>query len=134
MRYNIPVLERYTVLDNECWQWNGYIDKGGYGIAWLDSKNQYAHRIFYSHYNGEIDSKLTIDHLCRNRSCVNPTHLEQVSLSVNAKRAIEFNGSEYCKSGHIKDKVKTLRGYSFKFCSVCKNEYERNYRKLRVNK
>ena len=134
MRYAEPPLERYTKLDNGCWQWQGHIDRNGYGTAWVDKKNRLAHRLFYKHYRGTLDDSLTIDHLCSNRSCVNPDHLEEVPLSVNAKRARERNAQNTCEKGHLKDKMRADRGYEYMVCSVCQRDYNREYRKNNLEK
>lgn len=75
-----------------CWWWHGYTDKDGYGIIthYVDAKKwtRKAHRIAYLLAHGQIDPGLTIDHLCRNRRCVNPAHLELVSMKENTFRGV----------------------------------------------
>lgn len=97
-------------------------------MAWIDKKNRLAHRLFYKQYRGTLDDNLTIDHLCSNRSCVNPDHLEEVPLSVNAKRARERNAQSTCAKGHIKDKMRVDHGYEYMVCSTCQREYYAEYR------
>jgi hypothetical protein len=81
-----------------CWYWMGGKDADGYGALNLPcgradgSRSNYvvrAHRYFYQEFFGPIGSGLELDHLCRNRSCVNPTHLEPVTHAVNMFRAWE---------------------------------------------
>ncbi len=76
----------------ECWQWTGARQKGGYGKLGMRRpgvpKTALAHRLAYEHWRGPIPVGLTIDHLCRNPGCVNPWHLETVSMAVNIKRGI----------------------------------------------
>ena len=81
---------------NGCWQWLGNIDRNGYGhmTYWKDGhvKNARAHRHSYEMLVGPIPRGLTIDHLCRNRACVNPTHMEPVSNVVNLQRGHAYHG------------------------------------------
>lgn len=65
-----------------CWEWTGYLDKWGYGKY----AGQKAHRVAYFLAHPEASVKLAIDHLCYNRKCVRPTHLEGVSTSENLNR------------------------------------------------
>lgn len=70
-----------------CWIWHGQINSNGYGKF----RNNYAHRIMYYAYNGLYHEQgLVLDHLCRNRRCVNPSHLELVTIGENVKRGFEF--------------------------------------------
>ena len=69
---------------NDCWDWTGTIGSGGYaGFV----GNMMAHRWSYQFFNGPIPAGLDVDHICRNRKCVNPDHLEPVTRSENMLRA-----------------------------------------------
>lgn len=75
---------------SDCWEWTSALDNDGYGIIQLSQPvrmNKKAHRISYELSVGPIPEGMTIDHLCRNKKCVNPEHLEVVTGSENAKRA-----------------------------------------------
>lgn len=69
-----------------CWEWQKTLGSNGYGQAWHKHGKVAAHRLFYERYVGPIPDGLEIDHLCRNRKCVNPAHLEAVPRVVNLRR------------------------------------------------
>lgn len=69
-------------FDGDCWLWDGLQDPKGYGLFC----HFYAHRVAYTLHRGDIPAGMTLDHLCRNKWCVNPSHLEVVSFSENSRR------------------------------------------------
>ena len=82
---------RYAVnLQTGCWEWCGEINHKGYGRLWTGGKRYFAHRAYYEVTHGPIPEGHEIDHLCRNRRCVNPDHLEAVAPVENQRRARPF--------------------------------------------
>lgn len=89
-----------------CWEWTAFVMKNGYGKFGMDAGQSpvLAHRWSYEYFRGPIPDLLVIDHLCRNRKCVNPDHLEAVTQQVNLLRgtgvAAIHAAKTHCKNGH----------------------------------
>lgn len=90
-------MARVEISSNNCWNWCGPLNKGGYGLSSIDGKRTLAHRAFWLFDQGPIPDGMDLDHLCRNRNCINPAHMEIVTRSVNLRRGFEARG---CKNGH----------------------------------
>lgn len=110
---------------NGCWIWTACVDKLGYGVQWDGElgKHQRAHRSVWRYFVGPIPEGLTIDHLCRNRACVNPDHLEPVTLKVNVLRGnnpAAINARKtHCFRGHTYDSWQH-RG-RHRSCTACRS-------------
>lgn len=95
---------RFIIVDdNECFNWVGCLSKNGYGRFNLNGKMVRTHRLSYKLYRGEIPQGLEIDHLCRNRKCCNPEHLEAVTRKENVLRGETGKHNRiktHCKNGH----------------------------------
>lgn len=87
-----------------CWNWCGNKNQKGYGRFKIGAVRVSAHRWSYEHLVGPIPEGLTIDHLCRNTSCVRPDHLEAVTNKVNSLRGYgptAMNARKtHCSMGH----------------------------------
>lgn len=116
------VIARCTVADNGCWNWNLSIGNHGYGQssqpALFGGRVSLAHRLSFAAFAKNPDPKKQIDHLCKNKVCVNPEHLEEVTQRLNVRR--QFGGVEdvsRCRRGHDPNWVINSAGYSE--CKTC---------------
>lgn len=94
-------------MEQDCWLWTGDVSSHGYGrITLRPGCRIYAHRWVYEQLVGPIPLGLTIDHLCRVRHCVNPSHMEPVTRKENVLRGISPSLAGYrngtCARGHPK--------------------------------
>lgn len=80
------VLEYVDRGPSKCWLWTGGKNQFGYPQVWWENTSRKAHRIIYTELVGPIPDGMTLDHLCRIRACVNPAHLEPVTLYENQVR------------------------------------------------
>ena len=87
-----------------CWLWTAGQNGVGYGSYYLDGRQALAHRLAYEEMCGAIPDGLPLDHICRNRACVNPEHLEPVTQRVNNLRGVgcfaQNAAKDRCKNGH----------------------------------
>lgn len=90
--HDLPMSERLLARvqhdANGCWVWTGSLLADGYGNLRDGAKVKRAHRVSYETFVGPIPGGLEIDHLCRNRSCINPDHLEPVTRAENQRRGL----------------------------------------------
>lgn len=92
------------VPDGECLVWQGALNRDGYGQVGYGGRRWLVHRLVFTLARGEVPTGLTLDHLCRNRRCVNPDHLDPVSQRENTLRGEGFAAQKlrqtHCVNGH----------------------------------
>lgn len=87
VRAKIRVEESPVVgLAEDCWNYYGRTNANGYGSVYIDGFSRLLHRYVWEVVRGDIPDKLQLDHLCRNRRCCNPAHMEPVTNAVNQAR------------------------------------------------
>lgn len=139
------LLARIELQPNGCWEWQRQIHPRGYakwkvwGAKTGTQKSVWVHRLSYETFIGDIPEGLTIDHLCKNKSCINPDHLEAVSRKVNSERGNESYRQDnpkfpcghlrsetgctfpvYARSGALIQKIR---------CKPCIVAYQKNYQR-----
>jgi hypothetical protein len=118
----------------DCWEWRARLDRDGYGYHWRGQRGLtvMAHRIAYVEMIGAIPGGLELDHLCRNRKCVNPEHLEPVTTRVNQLRgethAARNSAKTHCPHGHpYSGENLEIRAGGRRACRTCRREQKRRW-------
>lgn len=125
-----------SIFPDACWLWTAAKDKMGYGKY----RQTLAHRISYSLIKGKIKRGLVIDHLCRNKSCVNPGHLEAVTQKLNLERSIAVlstlnKNKTHCPKGHAYSGANLKLTKTGRHCRVCqKHNLKKWYKKHKQRK
>lgn len=111
-----------------CWVWTGFRERSGYGRFTCAGVRKLAHRWSYELLVGPVPEGLQLDHLCRNRSCVNPAHLEPVTGRTNILRgecdAADNARKTHCKRGHLLAGNNIYwRSGNRRECATCRRAY-----------
>ncbi len=106
-----------------CWVWDAPLNDKGYGSIQANRKVTTVHLAFWRETVGPVPDGLELDHLCRNRACFNPAHLEPVTGRVNVLRGINpaaVNARKtHCSNGHPFDEANTRRRANRRVCIAC---------------
>lgn len=122
---SIKLLNRFNVRfhtdgENGCWIWTGAV-VNGYGRFCISAgKTTPAHRVLWEMKNGKVPKGYELDHKCRNKICINPSHLEAVTHAENMRRAAPFIKDKrwsHCTKGHDLSINRNKRGR----CKICAN-------------
>ena len=126
------IMQRIEEDSAGCWNWVGHKNIDGYGIISIKDRPKYAHRIAYEEFVGPVDDGKFIDHICRNRICVNPEHMESVTSRENTLRGVGITAMNakktHCPSGHEYSKKNTRRYGNERYCKECVRVNVRSYR------
>lgn len=123
--------DKVEVNGTDCWPWLASLKDTGYGQFRYNGRVRPAHRFAYELIIGPIPAGLVIDHLCRNRTCVNPLHLEPVTNEENIRRGLfrvnRPKPKTHCPSGHPYDEqntvIRTSNGYGYRVCRTCERRH-----------
>lgn len=146
-RQEAHFLRNVRVTESGCWEWTKVLSADGYPLTGQRIGGQrltrFAYRLAYIHWVGEIPAGYQLDHVCHSqalaagscrggkdcmhRRCVNPAHLEPVTVAENARRNAH-SMKERCPQGHTYDKENTYVGTDGRACRVCQRAHQRAYK------
>lgn len=131
-----PIIRFFEKVDKTkdgCWLWIGGISDGGYGVFDYNGKSHNSHKWLYERNKKRVPKNKQLDHLCRNRACVNPDHLEIVTFKQNILRGISpsaINAKKtHCKKGHILDGDNLyINPTNARVCKTCRKNSQESFK------
>ena len=129
---------KIQVADGGCLEWTGALRMGYGKFRGVAGRTTTAHRVVWETFVGPIPEGLELDHLCRNRKCVNPDHLEPVTRRENLRRGSNGVLKTHCPHGHEYTDENTIhrkadgtrhRPNGARECRICKNARDTEYRR-----
>jgi hypothetical protein len=136
-----PILERLmgriVVTSTGCWEYPT-LNESGYGVIGSGGRGgatMRTHRVAYEAHVGPIPDGLQLDHLCRNRACCNPAHLEPVTPTTNIRRGDRKTAQTHCSQGHEFTPDNTRDTARQRVCRTCERARGRDYqRRIRAER
>lgn len=130
------LLRNSVILPTGCREWHGAKNPKGYGNMRPDKLTvaKSVHRLAYTEFKGEIPDGLEVDHLCSNRACINPDHLELVTHkeNINRGRHNQNHGKTHCIHGHeFSDNNTSISKNGMRSCRTCGRDRMRAWRAAR---
>jgi hypothetical protein len=133
-------MESKITKTDYCWIWNRHVKTNGYAQILFNGREIMAHRVMYMLLIGEIPQDMQIDHLCRNKRCMNPNHMDVVTQQENMRRMFALR--THCRRGHEYNKLNTYirmkkqkngKTYPDRICRLCVSLRRQNKRKARCD-
>lgn len=131
MTKELPEVRFWAKVDKTemCWLWTGWCTENGYGKFTVAGRRVFAHRWAYGAEVGPIPAGLVIDHLCRVKNCVRPSHLEVVTQRENNLRGVGVTAQNakatVCAQGHPYDEANTIRTKEgYRLCRACRKRID----------
>lgn len=113
----------------DCWEWDGPLDADGYARI----GNKQAHRFLYKKLVGPIPKGFVLHHLCENRSCVKPSHLQPLSREEHARiHNLARPAITHCKHGHEFTSENTYVHRAKRYCIACRRQRQRKPLSVRM--